>query len=131
METVHRRAPGTLKGPQAWWRELLTDMLPAALSGEFTRFSEGLFRFGCTAGGCFSAPQHQVFASERTARLVEHVRSMGVHGVGQSSWGPTLFALLPEPAAAETFVHALRSSTQTADSELHIAPITQSGAQVL
>ena len=65
------------------------------------------------------------------ARLIEHVRSMGVHGVGQSSWGPTLFALLPEPAAAETFVHELRASTQTADLELNIASINQSGAQVL
>jgi beta-ribofuranosylaminobenzene 5'-phosphate synthase len=33
--------------------------------------------------------------------LVAFLRSRGVRGVGQSSWGPTLFAVVEEVRAAE------------------------------
>lgn len=130
-ETFHRLPPVPIEVTQSLSRELFTDMLPAARRGDFAQFSESLFRFGCTVGKCFSAPPHQAFASEGTTRLVERVRSMGVRGVGQSSWGPTLFALLPEPAAAESLVQELRASPQFADLELNIASINQSGAQII
>lgn len=40
------------------------------------------------------------FASPRIGELVKTLRAAGVRGVGQSSWGPTVFALCESDAAA-------------------------------
>lgn len=74
-------------------RETMLHMLPAAAAGDFAEFGASLYRFGHLAGSCFAAEQGGPFASEQTARIVEELRRIGVVGAGQSSWGPTVFAL--------------------------------------
>ncbi len=97
-------------------------LLPAAAAGEFGLFSEALFDFGCLAGSCFAKNQGGLFASPLLCHLVETVRRLGVRGVGQSSWGPTLFALCESDEAAQRFCAALRRETSGIDLELTITP---------
>lgn len=85
-------------------RIALERLLPAAKHADFATFAEGIFRFGLAAGQCFKSHQAGVYATEQLARLVERVRDAGVRGVGQSSWGPTLFTLHPSPEIAQRFV---------------------------
>ncbi|MEX0713130.1 MAG: hypothetical protein WD278_12315, partial [Pirellulales bacterium] len=83
-------------------REVLLRLLPAAASGDFERFGESLYEFGRRAGECFASQQGGAYASPRVERLIEQVRRMGVRGTGQTSWGPTVFALLAdEPQARQ------------------------------
>ncbi len=110
--------------------EVEGEMLPAARAGDFKRFGESLYRFGRLAGKCFAAAQGGVFASERIARLVEAIRALGVAGVGQSSWGPSVFALLENPAAADAFAGELRSQVG-GDDEIVIARPSASGARIV
>jgi beta-RFAP synthase len=77
-------------------REATMHLLPAAATGDFLDFSKSLYRFGHRAGTCFATVQGGAFASQRTTRLVERLRTIGVEGVGQSSWGPTVFAIVPD-----------------------------------
>jgi len=98
-------APATTVALQ---REAHENLLPAARAADFDRFSDSLYRFGYRAGMCFAVEQGGPFASPRIQRLVESIRLLGVRGAGQSSWGPTVFALLPDQASAETFVAAVR-----------------------
>jgi len=70
---------------------------------EFERFGDSVYRYGHQAGMCFAARQGGPFASPRIGALVSTIRGLGVRGVGQSSWGPTVFALLPNEAEAEYF----------------------------
>ena len=74
-------------------REAMLHLLPAAATGDFGEFSASLYRFGHLAGSCFAAEQGGPFASQRTAELVARLRRIGIEGVGQSSWGPTVFAV--------------------------------------
>jgi len=85
-------------------RIALEQLVPAARHADFATFAEGIFRFGLAAGQCFKSHQAGVYATEQLARLVERVRGAGVRGVGQSSWGPTLFTLHPTPEHAEHFI---------------------------
>ncbi|MCE9605409.1 MAG: beta-RFAP synthase [Planctomycetia bacterium] len=85
-------------------RIALDQLVPAARHSDFATFAEGLYRFGLAAGQCFKSHQAGVYATEQLARLVERVRGAGVRGVGQSSWGPTLFSLHPSVDAAERFL---------------------------
>ncbi len=109
--------------------EVTEELLPAAKSGDFERFSRSLYRFGYEAGTCFAARQGGPFAGPSIARLVETIRRTGVPGVGQSSWGPTVFALLPDQYAAGQFAEAMRRHTEP-DDAITISPVNNTGARV-
>jgi beta-RFAP synthase len=112
------------------WHLAQEHLAPAARNGQFGRFSESLYQYGHLAGSCFATKQGGPFASPRLARLVETIRALGIRGVGQSSWGPTLFALLPDEAAAVDFVDQFRRRPDAADQELSIAAPNRCGAQI-
>jgi beta-RFAP synthase len=109
--------------------ELTGELFPAAARGEFARFSDSLYRYGYAAGTCFAARQAGAFASPRVAELVERIRSLGVRGVGQSSWGPTVFALLESAAAAEEFCEQIRPHV-IPDDMLIVAEPSNTGARI-
>jgi predicted sugar kinase len=75
-------------------------IIPAADTGHFEQFAEATYDFGYLAGRCFAKVQGSAFAGQRLTSLVNNLREMGVRGVGQSSWGPTVFAVLPDSSAA-------------------------------
>jgi beta-ribofuranosylaminobenzene 5'-phosphate synthase len=84
-----------------------SDMLPAADASDCDAFGEAVFQFGRKAGECFAAVQGGPYASPETARLIESIRDRGVRGVGQSSWGPTVFAIVPNEAEASSLAQWL------------------------
>ncbi len=77
------------------------EMIPALEAADCERFGEAVYTYGVTAGNCFALCQGGPFASPDLAAIVDFVRSLGVTGVGQSSWGPTLFAILPNRSEGE------------------------------
>jgi beta-ribofuranosylaminobenzene 5'-phosphate synthase len=111
-------------------RETMLHMLPAAAAGDFVEFGASLYRFGHLAGSCFAAEQGGPFADERTAQIVAELRRIGVTGAGQSSWGPTIFALVESQTAAENLRQCLRTWTDAADYECLIARPSNKGAVV-
>lgn len=80
---------------------------PAAQAANFDRFGEAIYEYGLLAGGCFAPVQGGPFHGPTLTALVERIRSLGVAGVGQSSWGPTLFAVLSNEANARQFAKDL------------------------
>jgi beta-ribofuranosylaminobenzene 5'-phosphate synthase len=107
------------------------EMLPAAGSADFARFSDAIYRFGHLAGRCFAAQQSAgAFASQRMARIVDAVRRQQVTGVVQTSWGPTLAALLPSEAAAAEFAARFRAAGDSDDLDITIAAPDNQGARV-
>jgi beta-RFAP synthase len=86
---------------QRLYGEAAERLLPAASAGDFATFSESLYQYGYLAGTCFAASQGGPFASPRIAQLVAWLRSTGIRGAGQSSWGPTVFALCNSQEAAQ------------------------------
>lgn len=86
----------------------LTRVLPAAATGDFREFSEGVSRYGAHAGQAFAAVQGGIYAGESTAALVGRFREMNVSGVGQSSWGPGVFAFFECEDAAVDAIKLLR-----------------------
>lgn len=106
-------------------RELIAEMLPAAAAGDFDRFGESLYRYGRLAGGCFMARQGGVYASPAVKRLVERCRESGARGVGQSSWGPTVYAVCSHQSSAEELVERLRASSDAPATAIITAPCNQ------
>jgi len=75
-------------------------IIPAAKRNDPATFGQAVYQYGLLAGECFRSVQGGPFASEATARRVDRLRHLGIHGVGQSSWGPTLFALVHHDSPA-------------------------------
>jgi beta-RFAP synthase len=110
-------------------QELRLRLLPALVARDFDQFSESLYRFGTAAGECFARRQGGPFNGPLLTELVRRMRATGVSGVGQSSWGPTLFALLPNEARAESFAaQLLAESPEPLD--VLVTPPCNAGAQI-
>jgi beta-RFAP synthase len=92
------------------------ELLPAARRGALDEFGECVYRYGHLAGLCFASSQAGAYASDVHRRWVERLRRRGYLGVGQSSWGPTLFVFTPHPAAAEELIAWFRRDVAGSDS---------------
>lgn len=79
-------------------------LLPAVAAADFAACSEALYEFNRQSGMLYEAVQGGPYNGAEVASTVELCRRLGVRGVGQSSWGPTVFALLPDEGAARDFV---------------------------
>ncbi len=92
-------------------------MVPALLAADCHGFGESVYQYGRLAGRCFETIQGGPYNGPHIERLVESVRSWGVTGVAQSSWGPTVFCVVPSHSDAERLSQQLRAA---ADSPLDI-----------
>ena len=87
-------------------RELYDRMVPAARSGDFESFSESVYQYGHSAGECFAGNQGGPFLTAEIAEFVCFCRERGVPGVGQSSWGPTVFCWFPNQNSVDEFIRS-------------------------
>lgn len=83
-------------------------LLPAAARGDLDAFGESVYEFNRKAGEPFAAAQGGVYASPEIADLIADIRLCGVRGVGQSSWGPTVFAVAGDGDAAAALAERFR-----------------------
>jgi beta-RFAP synthase len=107
--SVMDRLTAPAASADALCRLVLLGMLPALAEGDLDSFGEALFDFNARAGEAFVPFQRGVYASPAVARLVALIRGRGVRGVGQSSWGPTVFAVVGDEDEARDLARALRS----------------------
>jgi beta-RFAP synthase len=120
--------------PQAMTNRLINlandRLIPAAITADFLTFAESLYEYGRLSGECFAARQGGPFNGPVLASLVEQVRAMGHAGVGQSSWGPTIFVALPSSEAAQQFVHDLNGAPFRGDVDTLTTAPDNCGARV-
>jgi beta-RFAP synthase len=102
-------------------RLALLNLLPAALEEQFDDFSEALYEFGALVGEYFAPVQGGAYADPRMRELVPPLRERGFHGIGQSSWGPTLFVLCRSADAAHSLARELAAEKAGHDCDLTIA----------
>jgi beta-RFAP synthase len=87
---------------------VLMGMLPALTEERLSEFGSALSEVQRITGGWFAASQGGAFAPGPTAAVVQALREAGAHGVGQSSWGPTVYALAADDREAERLAAAAR-----------------------
>jgi beta-RFAP synthase len=90
--------------------EAREQLIPAAATGDFAAFAASLYRYGHLSGTCFAARQGGPFHGPVLTELVHQIRRLGGVGAGQSSWGPTLFAVCPSAAEAKELQRRLQES---------------------
>ncbi|MDI9349004.1 MAG: beta-ribofuranosylaminobenzene 5'-phosphate synthase [Candidatus Symbiobacter sp.] len=81
-------------------RRVVMQLLPGLAEQDFAAVSDALGAVQRLNGDYFAAAQGGRFAHPVIGRVLAHLAAGGVVGVGQSSWGPTGFALAESEAAA-------------------------------
>lgn len=93
---------------------ILLGMAPAVVEKNIRAFGENLTKLQEVVGAMFSEAQGGVF-QPHSAPLIEKLREMGAIGVGQSSWGPAVYALF-DPERRETIERVLKEEILYGDS---------------
>lgn len=88
---------------------LLLKALPALAEGEIAPFGAVIGEWQRRLGEHYAAAQGGGrYLSPQVAEAAAFLEDQGISGVGQSSWGPTGFALVGDPARAEELLQSLR-----------------------
>lgn len=88
---------------------MLLRALPALAEGDVLTFGSAIGEWQRALGDHYAAAQGGGrFSSPLVAQAIGFLAEQGIPGVGQSSWGPTGFAIVGNRAQAEELVEALR-----------------------
>ena len=81
--------------------------LPGVVEADLDAFGDAIGRIQARVGDHFAGVQGGRFASPGVSRVLEWLGSRGLKAIGQSSWGPTGFAVCPsEPIANRLMAEA-------------------------
>jgi len=71
--------------------------LPAVVEHDLVSFGEAVSELQERVGNHFSPAQGGSYARPAVESLVRFLKSEGLNGVGQSSWGPTIYGFTDSP----------------------------------
>ncbi|MEJ7812360.1 MAG: beta-ribofuranosylaminobenzene 5'-phosphate synthase family protein [Gemmatimonadaceae bacterium] len=88
---------------------VLMGVLPALAEGDVGPFGEALSEVQRVTGRWFAPVQGGAFAPGPTADLIRLLREWGAAGVGQSSWGPTVYGVVGDAASGSALAERARA----------------------
>jgi len=91
-------------------RLALIQVAPAALTGDIRTFGAAITEIQAIVGEYFAPHQGGRFATQAGCEVTEHALARGASGVGQSSWGPTVFALVEGERAGRALADSIRAT---------------------
>jgi beta-RFAP synthase len=111
-------------------RLVLLGLLPSLIERDFDAFSESLYDLNARVGEVFSSIQGGRYAHPLGDSVITFFRNKGVRGVGQSSWGPTLFALIRDEEEAGRWRGRLGKRFSLDADEVLVTRASNSGAEL-
>ena len=109
-------------------RLVLMGLVPGVLEADLPTFGEALYDLQQIAGGCFRQAQGGVYADPLLADIVKFLRDRGVPGVGQSSWGPALYAFTANQRHALELADQVRDAFDLTSEEIIVTEADNHGA---
>jgi len=108
IEAFRRLPPFTGARAERLCRATLMQMLPGLAEADLGAFGAAVNLVQDECGDHFAPAQGGRFASPRISAALAWLDGQGIACRGQSSWGPTGFAVLPDAAAGNAMAAALR-----------------------
>ena len=90
-------------------RHVLMQAMPALVEHDLTAFGRSIQELQTHVGDYFAPAQGGRYASKAVGEVLAYLGSAGVSCYGQSSWGPTGFAVLEDSVVAERYLKDLKS----------------------
>ncbi|HLU49595.1 MAG TPA: hypothetical protein VK116_15965, partial [Planctomycetota bacterium] len=92
---------------------------------------EAAWEFGRESGAAFERAQGGVFSSPRVGAIVDALRAEGIRGVGQSSWGPAVWAWAAGEEEALAIARAIVDRLELRPREVRVTRALESGAELV
>ena len=108
---------------------VLMGVLPSVVEDDLDAFGAALTRIQEITGRWFAAVQGSTFAPGPSEELVRRMAEWGARGVGQSSWGPTVYGIVRGDEAARRLADRAREVLGS-EGAVHAGPFRSSGATV-
>lgn len=109
---------------------VLLELVPAMMRCDLHGFGEALFELQQHVGRTFAAAQGGIYADPLLERIVQFIRAQGIVGVGQSSWGPTLYAATANQDQAERLAARIAQKFSLTGDQVLITAADNRGATV-
>ena len=88
-------------------RHVLMQAMPALVEQDLTAFGNSIQELQAHVGDYFAPAQGGRYASPQIGAMLQHLAHAGVACFGQSSWGPTGFAVFENESDATSMLNAL------------------------
>lgn len=111
-------------------RLIMIKLLPSLVERNLNNFGTALTEIQNTIGDNFAVVQGGRYASQASAESIEFLQKLGVHGVGQSSWGPTLYGVVKKEEAKKTCSNIQAFMDKSVGGEAFVAKPNNTGAEI-
>ncbi len=108
---------------------VLMALLPALADGDLELFGSALTEIQEVTGRWFAPAQGGTFAPGPSHALVKQLAEWGAAGVGQSSWGPTVYGIVDGADRAAQIAERVTSTLGSAG-RVFVGPFRSEGARV-
>lgn len=111
-------------------RHVLMQAMPAVVERDLTAFGQSIKMLQSSIGDYFAPIQGGRYASQLVENVLGYLEASGVACLGQSSWGPTGFAIFENAVEAEQSVVQLRKRFSYPDLTWKICHALNRGADI-
>jgi beta-RFAP synthase len=108
---------------------VLMALLPALADADLARFGPALSEIQSITGRWFASAQGGTFTPGPTEELVRRLTEWGAAGVGQSSWGPTVYGIVDGEEVAAGLAGRVRAALGSTGA-VYEGPFRAEGARV-
>ena len=109
-------------------RILMLEMLPAVIEADFTTFCAAVSEYGRGVGEYFAPYQGGVFSASTLRNLSPQLHEWGFTGIGQTSWGPTMFVLCEDDEQAQFLIERIQTHPLGSNCDLRAVAPMNTGA---
>lgn len=109
-------------------RFIMLKLLPAIAEHDIESFGNALTEIQILTGNHFSQAQGGTYSSPNAKKCIEFMKQTGAYGVGQSSWGPALYAVVKEEQAKQTLSKVKSHLREGVGGQAFIAKANNTGA---
>jgi beta-ribofuranosylaminobenzene 5'-phosphate synthase len=111
-------------------RLTMLKLLPALAEHDIESFGDALTKIQILTGNHFAQAQGGTYSSPACGECIEFMKQTGAYGVGQSSWGPALYAVVKEEQARAVLAKVKAFLKRGAGGEAFAAKANNRGAVI-
>ena len=111
-------------------RLIMLKLLPALAEHDIEAFGDALTRIQVLTGNHFAQAQGGTYSSPAASECIEFMKKTCAYGVGQSSWGPALYAVVKQEQAKQALNQVKAYLHRGVGGEAFIAKANNRGATI-
>lgn len=111
-------------------RLIMLKLLPAIAEHDIDSFGIALTKIQIITGNHFAQAQGGTYASPAAAECIAFLKKAGTYGIGQSSWGPTLYGVVKQEEAKTVLSKVQAFLREGVGGQAFIAKANNKGATI-